>query len=158
TCGFAAFFFLRGVLTPLALALMLWLAIESVSVHIRRFLPKRFAGASTALAIIGILGVFGLVGYEVTRNVGGVAAQAPLYETRLDQIFAQIYQAMNLTSDPPTIHALVRSVNMSTVLFALAGGFRSVASNTVFILIYLAFLYPAAQRIHHKLDRMYPNP
>lgn len=158
TCGFAAFYFLRGVLTPLALALMLWLAIESVSVHIRRFLPKRFGGASTALAIVGILGVFGLVGYEVTRNVGGVAAQAGLYETRLDQIIAQIYQAMNLTSDPPTIHAMVRSVNMSTVLLALAGGFRSVASNTVFILIYLAFLYPAAARIHHKLDRMYPNP
>src|SRR5262249_54387637 len=102
--------------------------------------------------------VFGLVGYEVTRNVGAVAAQAGVYEERLNTIIAQVYSSMHIASDPPTIHALVASINMQSVMLALASGFRSVASNTIFILIYLAFLYPAADRIHLKLDKMYPNP
>jgi predicted PurR-regulated permease PerM len=158
TCVFGGLYFFRPVLTQMALALMLWLAIESVAIHIRRVLPKRFSGFSSALAFIAIVLVFGLVGYEVTRNVGTVAAQAGVYEERLNTIIAQAYEAMHIASDPPTIHALVASINMSSVMLALAGGFRSVASNTIFILIYLAFLYPAAERIHFKLDHMYPNP
>src|SRR5262249_10496261 len=94
---------------------------------------------------------------EVVVNVGNVATQANVYEQRLDRLLAESYQAAHIEGAPPTIASLLASINISSVLFAIAGALRSVAGETVFIMIYLAFLFPAGARIHHKLDKIYPE-
>ena len=157
-CVFAGLYFGRAVFTEVALALMLWLAIESVAEHMRRFLPKPMAGAATAIAMIGIFAVFGVVGYEVTINIRDVISQAGIYEQTLDHVIAQVYQVFRLPADPPTIHMLASTVSLNVALPAIANAVRSVGGHAVFILIYLAFLYPAAAVVPHKLDRIFPEP
>ncbi len=156
-CVFAGLYFGRTVFTELALALMLWLAIESVADHLRGLLPKPFAGAATAIAIIGIVAVFGIVAYEVTVNLHEVVIQAGTYERTLDHVIAQVYQSLRLPTDPPTVQTLASTISLNATLLAFANAIRSVGGHAVFILIYLGFLYPAAAMVPHKLDRIFPE-
>ena len=154
----AGLFFFREILTQVALALVLWLAIEAMAVHIRRVAPPKFPDwAATALAVTGILGVTGFVGYEVVHNISAMAEQAPAYETRINTIIADFYKAMKLGDQAPTTDTLIADVDITTVLTLLANSLQSVAGNTVFILIYLGFIFPTAARIHKKLDRIFPD-
>jgi predicted PurR-regulated permease PerM len=146
----------KDLLTQLALALVLWLAIEALAVHVRRWAPKWPDWVATLIAIAGILGVVGFVGYEVVRNVAQMAAQAATYEAHVDKMVADIYASWHLGA-PPTTNSLLQKLDVTAILRAIADGVQNVAGNTVFILIYLGFMFPAAARIHEKLDRVFPE-
>src|SRR5262245_57976290 len=92
----------KDLLTQVALALVLWLAIEALAVHIRRWQPKWPDWVATVIAIVGILGVVGLVGYEVVRNVTAMAAQSATYEQHIDKMVADVYAAWHLGQAPTT--------------------------------------------------------
>jgi predicted PurR-regulated permease PerM len=146
----------REILTQVALALILFLAIEAMAVHIRRVAPKLPHWAGTAIAIIATLGVVGYVGYEIAVNIGSMINKANIYEARIDRLVASIYQTFHIPQPPPRISALLAKMDVASVLTQIAGAVQNVAGNTVFILIYLGFMFPAAARIHHKLDNIFP--
>jgi predicted PurR-regulated permease PerM len=149
--------YFADLLTQVALALILYLAIEAMAVHIRRWQPKLPHWAGTAIAIVATLGLVGIVGYEVSVNISAMVAKANLYEARIDQIVAAVYNGLHLPSPPPTLSSLLAKVDVTSVLGKIAAAVQSVASNTIFILIYLGFIFPAAARLHQKLDNIFPQ-
>ncbi|MEJ0022609.1 MAG: AI-2E family transporter [Alphaproteobacteria bacterium] len=152
----AGLYYFREILTQVALALILFLAIEAMTVRLRRHWPKLPGWAALTIALVGILGIVGLIGYEVVSNIGAMAAQSGAYEARINQIIAETYANVHVPGVPPTINALLTKVDVTAVLTGAAAELQTVASNTIFVLIYLGFMFGAAARVHHKLDRIFP--
>lgn len=145
------------MLTQVAVALILWLVIEATAVHIRRLWPRAPNWVATVIAIVGILAIVGLVGWEVVRKVGDMAQRMGVYESRFDQLIAAAYANLHITTPPPTVATLLAKIDYGAQLPRLASGVQNVFSNVLFILIYLGFMFSAAARIHLKLDRIFPD-
>src|SRR5262245_5948842 len=92
--------FFREILTQVALALILFLAIEAMAVHIRRVWPKLPHWAGTVIAMVATLGVVGYVGYEIAVNIGAMINKANVYEARIDRLFVSIYNVFHLPAPP----------------------------------------------------------
>jgi predicted PurR-regulated permease PerM len=153
----AGLWYFRDILTQVALALILFLAIEAIAVHVRRLWPKLPHWAGTVIAIVATLGVVGYVGYEIAINIGAMINKANVYEARIDRLVAAVYNLFHVAQPPPTFNSLMAKVDVTSVLTQIAAAIQSVAGNTVFILIYLGFMFPAAAIMHHKLDNIFPE-
>ena len=153
----AGLYLFRGILSQLALALFLWFAVQSLVEAIRNRLPSAVAGVASAIVAIAVIAGLGFVGYEAASNARDMLVHKDLYESRLDHLLAQLYHSVRPDAPPPTMSALVQDLNVGAILRRLAGGFESIAAKTVFVLIYFAFMFPAAHTMPHKLDRIFPQ-
>ena len=154
----AALYFLRGPLTQFAMALILWLAIDGLVETIDkrvRFMPRWLA---LPVALILVLGLAAVIGWVVVVNVGAMMEQSPVYETRLNQVLAQAQAALGIGGTAPTVAALVARIDPASIASQLGAGLRNLASDVIFILIYLGFLFPAASTMSEKWDRIFPSP
>jgi predicted PurR-regulated permease PerM len=153
----AGLYFLREPLIQFALALILWLAIDGLT----EAAHKRFSALPrwgwTALFLLGVLGLLALLVWGIAANISQMAGNAGNYQARLDGVTAQIYSALRLPGAAPTIADLVRSADPRAFVGGVADGLQSLTSNLIFILIFLAFLFPAASRMPAKLDRIFTD-
>lgn len=152
----AGLYFLRDPLTQFALAMILWLSIDGFSRALQarvKILPKVLA---LPVAILVVLGLVTLIVYVIARNIGALATNAAGYEARLDQVAAQVWSAARMSGPAPTISDLINRVDPGVIVADIAGGVRAIASDTIFILIFLGFLFAAAQTISRKLDFIFP--
>lgn len=152
----AGLFFLREPLTQFALALILWLAIDGLADMLDRRIPFVPRFLSLPIALVLILGLVALVGFVVVRNIAAIVADGGAYETRLNEILAQAQAALGVAGPAPTVENLLARLDPGQVAADLAAGLQSFASDTIFILIYLGFLFPAAGVMSEKLDRIFP--
>ncbi len=151
-------FFLREPLTQFALALILWLAIDGFAEAIDRrvpFVPKILA---LPIALVVILGAGAVVVYVLATNIGSMLSHAEGYQIRLNQVAAQIHSGLGLAGPAPTVGELLARANPSTLGAELAQGLQSFASNSVFIVIFLGFIFSAAHLMPRKLDRIFLGP
>ena len=154
----AGLFFLRGALTQFALALLLWLAIDGLAEMIDRRIPFTPRALALPIALVLILGLTALVGWVVVRNISAIAADAPAYETRLNAILAQAQAALGIPGQAATVENLLARVDPGRLATELGAGLQNIASDAIFILIYLGFLFPAASTMSIKLDLIFPSP
>src|SRR5262249_46464245 len=121
-----------------------------------RLLPKWPDWTSMALAVVGILALFGFVFYEVVANIGVMVMQRDQYLTNFNILIDQVYGLLGMKS-PPTLDVLLKQVDLGSIARGAVGEVQQFAGNTLFVLIYLGFMFPAAARIHQKLDRIFPD-
>ena len=151
-------YFLREPLTQFALAAMLWLAIDGLAEMIGRrfvFAPRALA---LPIALVLILGLVALTGFVVVRNIAAIATDASAYELRLNQILAQAQAALAIPGSAPTVSNLIARLDPARVAAEIAGGLQNFASDAIFILIYLGFLFPAGGVMSAKLDLIFRAP
>ncbi|MBI3438855.1 MAG: AI-2E family transporter [Proteobacteria bacterium] len=150
----AVLYLLRDALTPFALALILWLAIDSLAAQLDKRIPYTPRWLALPIALVLVLGMVTLIGWVVAANLGGMAANLPVYETRLDQLIAQIYASLNLPGHPPTLANMIARMDPAAAATQVAASAQNLASYVAFILIYLAFLFPAAAVMPRKFNAM----
>ena len=140
----AAIYWLRDILTPLAMAIFLLIMIDGVkrSVEARTPLTSRMAGiaaltlvvlaffASIAIIVNGAAGFFGEAS-GVSQNIG----------PRIDQIIRDVYGIVRL-ANPPTAQDLINGIDVRGYLTSMAFQVQGIASGAFFVLIYLAFSWP----------------
>lgn len=140
----AAIYWLRDILTPLAMAIFLLIAIDGVkrSVEARTPLNSRMAGiaaltlvvlaffASIAIIVNGAAGFFGEAS-GVSQNIG----------PRIDQIIRDAYGLVRL-ANPPTAQELINGVDVRGWLTSMAFQVQGIASGAFFVLIIWAFSWP----------------
>jgi AI-2 transport protein TqsA len=151
----AGLFFFRDTLSIFALALILWLGIEGMARWLRAKLPVMPGWLALPIALVAILALFGLVGYGVAQNIGDIAGQTTRYKERIDQLTHDVYFFFQLPGPAPTISTIVQQSGGGRLIAQIGVGFQAIAANTVFILIYLGFLFPAAAQLTPKLDRIF---
>ena len=153
----AGLYVLREPLIQFALALILWLAIHGLTEAGHKRMPALPRPVWLTLALIFVLGLLALAIWGVAANIGQMAGNAEQYEARLNGVAAQIYSSLHLAGPPPTMADLARSADPRAFVGGVAEGLQSLMSNLIFILIFLAFLFPAAGRMSNKIDKIFPD-
>jgi AI-2 transport protein TqsA len=148
----AGLYFLREPLTQFALALILWLAIDGLAETLGKrvsFMPRI---AALPIALVIVLGLVALIGVVVVANVTAMRGDFGAYEDRLNNVIQQGYLALGLGGPVPTFADLIARLEPADVAAQIGAGLRNLASDVIFILIYLGFLFPAAALMSRKLD------
>ena len=155
----AAIYWLRDILTPLAMALFLLIMIDGVkrSVAARTPLNDRWAGvaalilvvlaffASIAIIVNGAAGFFGEAS-GVSQNIG----------PRIDQIIRDVYGVVRL-DNPPTAQELINGVDIRGYVASIAIQVQGIASGAFFVMVYLGFLLASQIGFRRKIVAMFPQ-
>ena len=133
----AAVYWLRDILTPLAMAIFLLIAIDGVKwfIETRTPLPPHLAGAAALILVIlaffasiGIV-VYGAAGF-FDESTGVVARIGP----RLDQILIDVYRVAGVSDAPPTVSDLIGRIDVGSYLAIIARQAQGVVTGAVFVL------------------------
>ncbi len=157
--GGAALYWLRDILTPLAMAIFLLIMIDGVKrfIETRTRLPRHWAGtAALTLVVIGFLAaiafiVNGAAGFftdasGVSRNIG----------PRIDAIIADGASLFGMAT-PPTAQELIGGLDVRGALTTLALQMQGVVSGAFFVMVYLGFLLAAQVGFRRKLVTLFPH-
>ncbi len=153
----AGLYWFADVLAPFALAVFLWLVMDAFArvLHERIAFFPRWAALRVAILIV-LGGAAGIV-MVVVDSAAEFAARAPDYQARIAEIVAMIYDRLGLT-DPPTLRQIMGEAGPGRFLTALAAAFQSLLSDSLFVLIYVAFLFAAQAGFARKMDALFPEP
>ncbi len=158
----AALYWLRDILTPFALAFFLLIMIDGLERIIHERAPKLPRWAPMTIAIGLILLAFGVSVYVVASNIasfaGDLTSTGPngenTYARRLNGMIRDVAEWIGLDA-PPTLRELFRQVNPQRFLGAFVQGIQNLASDAVFILIYLGFLLASRRGFQAKARALF---
>lgn len=157
--GVAGLYFFRAILAPFALAVFLWLIMDGFANALRRgtanIMPRPlalmiavvvvFTGAAAAIAVI-------------TDSAAEFARRSPEYVARVDEVIAEIYAlAPFLEEEPPSISRYVSQIEVGSFFRQLAGTVQGIASNALFVALYVVFLFAAQSMFPRKMAVIFPN-
>lgn len=145
------------ILTPLALAVFLWLTIDAFADHIHArlsFIPR---AAAVPLAILTVFVFLAFVIGFVIQYAQGFAGQVGAYGARINAVIVQVYDILPLAGEPPTVGQLFERVNPGTVLRGVADALQSFAGEALFVIIYVACLFAAQSAMPRKIVAIFPD-
>jgi predicted PurR-regulated permease PerM len=151
----AGLYFLREPLTQFAIALILWLVIDALTETLGKRLPIMPRWLALPIALVIVLGLMAGIGLVVVANISAMGNSFAGYEARLNQVIAEAYATLGVGGTPPTFAALIARLDPASVASQIGSGLRNLASDVVFVLIYLGFLFPASRLMSDKLDRIF---
>ena len=155
----AALYWLRDILTPLAMAIFLMIMIDGVKrvIEERTPLPSRFAGAAAlVVVVIGfLLSIWIIVDGAASffTDASGVSASIG---PRLDHIIGDVSGLVGI-SDPPTLNELIAGIDLRGWLTQAAMQAQGVASGAFFVMVYLGFLLASQAGFRKKIVAMFPE-
>lgn len=157
--GGATLYWMRDILTPLALAVFLAVMIDSFA----RVLMARVPGFPKPLAlptaIVLSIVLFGLSVWMVANNSAGFAAQMKGYTPRLNELIADaagLGGRIGLKIEP-TVDGLIKQLNLSRYIGTVAQSLQSVGTSAVLVLIYLGFIVASRRGFGRKIVAMFPQ-
>lgn len=155
----AALYWLRDILTPLAMAIFLLIMIDGVKrfMEERTRLPQHWAGTA-ALAVV-VLGFLASIAFIVNGAAGFFTDASGVSSgigPRIDAIIADGARLFGMTT-PPTAQELFAGLDIRGYLTTLAFQVQGVVSGAFFVMVYLAFLLAAQTGFRRKLVSLFPN-
>jgi predicted PurR-regulated permease PerM len=151
-----ALYWLRGILTPLALALFLMVMVDGFARTLGKycpFIPERAVLPVTlALTALG----FGLTVYAVAANAAGFGAELFAAAPRLNVLIAQVASFFRIDV-PPTIQQLINQLNPIRYLGNAASALQAFGAGAAYVLIYLGFLIASRAGFARKAAALYPD-
>ncbi len=157
--GIAGLYVIRDLVTPFALAVFIWLIIDAFARWLERLSPKFPYWLALTVAVLTVVAAFVGIGFIIADTASDVAKQAPLYQGRLNEIFAWIG---NITGQENISFATLNerfelSEKLQTGLTGFASSIQGVLSNLMLIAIYVAFLFAAQSTFPKKMDDLFPD-
>jgi AI-2 transport protein TqsA len=152
----AALYWLRGILTPLALAIFLMVMIDSFVRVLKVRAPFLPSWAPMPLALVIGVALFGLTAFLIADNAAAFATQLTSYGPKLDGLLARIAGAVGV-GFPASLDQLLDRLNPTRYVAPVAQALQSFASNAVFVLIYLGFLIASRTGFGRKAVRLFPD-
>jgi len=150
----AAFYWLSGILTPLAIALFLLVMIDSFARVLVKRVPHFPAGAAQPVAIAISIALVCMTVVLVVNNVQSFAGQLSAYGPKLDALIARTSTAMGMANHP-TAGQLINQLNPSAYIGVVADHMKNFAGNAVLVLVYLGFLMASRQTFPRKAVKLF---
>ena len=147
---------LRGILTPLALAMFLMVVIDGLARVIEHRVPHLPKAAALPVALIITLVVFGLAVYFVAANAAAFFAQLLTYEPKLNGLIAHVGAEFGMQV-PPTVGELIARLNLPSYVSAVAGALKDVVSGAAFVFVILIFLIASRSGFDDKAHKLFPG-
>lgn len=151
----AALYWLRGLLTPFALAVFLTVMIQGMSEWFQRRLPRMPSWAAMPVAIGVVLLAFGISVYIVADNIAVFASRLYSYLPRLNAMIADVANLVGFEGATPTLTDLVRRIQPERFVGAGASAIQSFAGDALLVLVYLGFLLVSLRTFRRKLDSLF---
>jgi AI-2 transport protein TqsA len=151
-----ALWLLRGILTPLALAMFMAIMVDSFARRLEKQWPRLPDALSLLAAIVISLAIFGLTVLVVADNARSFVDKLVGYGPRLDGLIAQVYGLFGMQA-PPSLTDLITDLNPKQYLGEFATGLQGVASDAFFVLIYLGFIIAARHGFRRKIVALFPH-
>lgn len=151
----AGLWWFADLLTPLALAVFLWLTIDAFAESLQkrlRFIPK--VAAIPVSILIVFLSLAFIVGF-VIEYAAGFSRSLGAYQVRLNDVIAQGHGLLKLTGLPPTVGELFAKVNPSLLLRGVADTLQSFGGQALFVIIYVASLFAAQASLPKKMEQIF---
>ena len=152
----AALYWLRGIFTPLALAVFLAVMVDGFARVLRSRLPWLSEKAALPSAIVLMVLLFGISGLVIADNASDFVGQLVTYAPKLDNLIARIAGLVGVAV-PPTINELFAQLNPAAYLADVAKGLQGFASDAFFILIYLGFIIASRRGFQRKVVGLFPH-
>ncbi len=155
----AALYWLRDILTPLAMAIFLMIMIDGVkrTIETRTSLPDHWAGVAALLLVV--LGFFASIAI-IVNGAAGFFTDATGVSTsigpRIDEIIADVAGLFGMTT-VPTAQELIGEIDIRGYLTTVALQVQGIASGAFFVLVYLGFLLASQVGFRRKIVTMFPN-
>jgi len=155
----ASLYFMRDLITPFALAIFIWLIIDTFARFLDNLSPKfPYWLALTVAVFIVVASITGII-LIIVDTAESVVGQAPRYGKRLDEIFHWVGGLIG--NDDLSINSFIASLEledkMSSGLAGFAGSVQGVLSNLATIAIYVVFLFVAQSSFPKKMDDLFPE-
>ncbi len=149
--------YFADILTPLALAIFLWLTIDGAADAIHAKFPKiprKLAMPVTlTLVFLGLAAIIAFIG-DYARSF---AHDLALYRVRLNDVIAQIYSSFPSLGVAPTIGELFEKVNPAMILSKLGDTLKGFGGEALFVLIYVLSLFAAQASLPKKIINSIAN-
>ncbi|MEL6258563.1 MAG: AI-2E family transporter, partial [Pseudomonadota bacterium] len=145
------------ILTPIALAVFLFLVIEGFARQIDTMIGTLGRGAARLIAMILVLAGFILYIALMATGIARFSGQAAEYEAKIDGLISDAYGLVYL-SDAPSLSELLLGQAGQRALAVLAEATTAISESLILVLIYLAFMFIAESTWPGKLDRIFPDP
>lgn len=153
----AGLHWLRDVLTPFAIAVFLWLVMDSFANAIKSFAPRLPRAATLAAASLIVLLAAAAVAVVITNSAIDFVDRFDVYRARLDELIARAYALFGNTA-PPTIAELLLSPDLQRFLRGVVGEVQALGADAVFVLIYVGFLFAAQSSWPKKMKELFREP
>ena len=151
-----ALYWLRGILTPLALAVFLLVMVDGLARVIAARVPLLPKWTALPLALLAATLAFALTVYTVVANAAGFAAELVDAAPRLNAVIAQVAHLMGIAV-PPTIQELINQLNPIRYLGNVAGLLQTFGSGATYVLVYLGFLLASRTGFEKKAVALFPH-
>ena len=149
--------YFADLLTPLALAIFLWLTIDGAAdlIHTRfKFIPRKLALPITlAFVFLGLAAIVAFIG-DYARSF---AHDLGAYKIRLDEVISGFYAKFPNLGAPPTIGELFEKVNPALILNNVGEVLKGFGGEALFVLIYVLSLFAAQASLPKKIINIFPN-
>lgn len=154
--GGAALWWLRGILTPLIMALFLMVLIDGLARVIEHRIPRFPRKAAMPVALIVFVLLFGLTVYFIAENTRSFVAQIIDYGPKLH---ARIYDLATRfgIEVPPTLGEFLTKLNPQRFLGPIVSQLQNILTDAMFVLIYLGFLLASRPGFQRKIVRLFPS-
>jgi predicted PurR-regulated permease PerM len=155
----AALYWLRDILTPLAMAIFLMIMIDGVkrTIETRTALSDHLAGV--AALVVVVLGFFVSIAIIVDGAAGfftDASGVSTSIGPRIDQIIADVAGLFGMAS-VPTAQELIGDIDIRGYLTTVALQVQGIASGAFFVLVYLGFLLASQVGFRRKIVAMFPH-
>ena len=154
--GGAALYWMRGILTPLAMAVFLAVMIDSFARVLVLRLPRFPKSLALPTAIILSIAMFAASVWVVTSNGAGFVGQIRDYAPRLNEVIAKVASMVGVKV-APTIGDLINQLNPTAYAGAAAQSLQNFASSAILVLIYLGFIIASRRGFSRKIVALYPH-
>ncbi len=151
--GIALLYFLRPILLPFILALVLAVLVNAVERSIRNRSPKapRWA-AGTVAALLVILGAV-LASLVIAQGAAQIVRQAPALIARIQEIVHDIAQATGVRRSV-SLETLTGDINIPQLAGEFAGSVGNLASALLLVLTYFVFILAGRATIERKISSL----
>jgi AI-2 transport protein TqsA len=150
----AVVWWLRGILTPLALALFLMVIIDGMARVMERRIPHFPQRAALPLALILTVLFVVLAGYELAAHAPNFASQLIAYGPELNKLIQHVGQQLGMEV-PPTVDQVIAQLNLPHYLAGVAATLEGLLSEAVFVFVYLIFLLISRSGFERKARTLF---
>ena len=152
----AAMIWLRGILTPLILALFLMVLIDGLAQLLERRIPGFPRWAPTPVALIIAVAMFGLAMLFIADSGAGFVLQLMDSAPRLEQTVDRLADTFGMDR-PVKLNQMIDQLDPSAYLVTVASGAQNVLTDALFVLVYLGFLIASRHGFKRKIVTLFPS-
>lgn len=153
----AGLYWFADLLTPLALAIFLWLTIDAFAEWMRKRLPFLPRKAAVPIALLVVFVFLSFVIAFVIDYAASFAGSMGDYRMRIDGLVAQVWGLLRQSGEAPTVGQLLANLSPATLLRQISASLQAFGGEALFVIIYVACLFAAQASLPRKIFEIFPE-